>query len=729
MLRPPDRDAAARRCPRRAPAPTRCGAARAGAAHRAVRAGRHATARTGRTPSPSRSTASGEERPAGGAGPRRIFFPHRVARAHHPVGARRRPDDQSLTFTDDYDDYGHARRARSPSRCRAAATSGCRPRRPASRTSATRTVTTRTPGATTRPLHRRPGRPHDHLRGRATTARPAAVATCVDAVARRRGDAAVVGQTLHLLRRRRRSSACRSGSSVSTARRCAPSRWCSPTDAACAQRMPAGAGTGAALPRRRPARRLDRRTTRRVPGRLPALAGYASRRRHRRPGSRLVLRRTSGAATTCTTRPRRPRPAGRRARPVRQRAPRSTTTGSTCSGRGRPTRPGLTTSAEYDYRVLQPRQVTDANGNRTTVHFSPLGLLVSAVAVDGQGRRERRRHAAARPDGRTTCLRLRRARRAGVGAHDRRVHHATDTDVPTAERDEIIESVEYSDGFGRLLQTRTQAEDVLFGDADVRRRRAAADQDDAGHGERSPGACPPSGRPERRRQRLAGLRQQGPGGRDVTSRSSPPAWTSRPPGDAAARRSGSTIFYDPRGQAVRTVNPDGTEQLIVSASGDLADPDVSRRRRGSRSPTTPTTTPAAPTRRGRRPTEHHWNTPASAEVDALGRTVVRGRAQRRRPGRRLPPVDTRTDPLRHPGQPARRHRRARPRRRPLPLRPRRPPLADRQHRRRPCADTVLDAPGRAGRAPRRQGRADPARRTTRCAARPGCGPATMPPGR
>ena len=47
----------------------------------------------------------------------------------------------------------------------------------------------------------------------------------------------------------------------------------------------------------------------------------------------------------------------------------------------------------------------------------------------------------------------------------RRVHHVNETDVPLPERDETIETIEYSDGFGRLLQTRTQAEDVVFGDA------------------------------------------------------------------------------------------------------------------------------------------------------------------------------------------------------------------------------------------------------------------------
>ena len=46
----------------------------------------------------------------------------------------------------------------------------------------------------------------------------------------------------------------------------------------------------------------------------------------------------------------------------------------------------------------------------------------------------------------------------------RRIHHDSEIDVPPEERDRTIESVEYSDGFGRLLQKRSQAEDTLFGD-------------------------------------------------------------------------------------------------------------------------------------------------------------------------------------------------------------------------------------------------------------------------
>ena len=49
----------------------------------------------------------------------------------------------------------------------------------------------------------------------------------------------------------------------------------------------------------------------------------------------------------------------------------------------------------------------------------------------------------------------------------RRIYHDTQTEVPLPKRDETIETIEtieYSDGFGRLVQTRTQAEEVLIGD-------------------------------------------------------------------------------------------------------------------------------------------------------------------------------------------------------------------------------------------------------------------------
>ena len=51
-------------------------------------------------------------------------------------------------------------------------------------------------------------------------------------------------------------------------------------------------------------------------------------------------------------------------------------------------------------------------------------------------------------------------------------------------------------------------------------------------------------------------------------------------------------------------------------------PTSSRRPRGNPSPTTPTTTPAAPTAAAAESYRDHWNTPTSTEVDALGRPVT-----------------------------------------------------------------------------------------------------------
>jgi hypothetical protein len=43
----------------------------------------------------------------------------------------------------------------------------------------------------------------------------------------------------------------------------------------------------------------------------------------------------------------------------------------------------VSVSASYNYRVLQVETITDANGNRSSVTFSPTGL-VTAVWVRGK---------------------------------------------------------------------------------------------------------------------------------------------------------------------------------------------------------------------------------------------------------------------------------------------------------------------------------------------------------
>ena len=120
---------------------------------------------------------------------------------------------------------------------------------------------------------------------------------------------------------------------------------------------------------------------------------------------------------------------------------------------------GLRTRADYDYRVLQPGEVTDPNGNHTRFTFTPLGLLkdtwVLGKPTNNEGDRQR-------PSVKMEYDFLAfvdRGQPVSVRTIQQ-VHHDTEMDVPLPQRDETITTVEYSDGFGRLLQTRTQGEDV-----------------------------------------------------------------------------------------------------------------------------------------------------------------------------------------------------------------------------------------------------------------------------
>src|SRR5439155_24857773 len=155
-----------------------------------------------------------------------------------------------------------------------------------------------------------------------------------------------------------------------------------------------------------------------------------------------------------------------------------------------------------------------------------------------------------------------------------------ETDVPQPARDETIESIEYSDGFGRLLQTRTQAEDVIFGDpvfggavlpAD-QNDRAATRQDVVGHSNtdrQNPNVV------------VSGWQVYDNKGR-VVEKYEPffsTGWGHAPPTDAERGRK-IEMYYDPRGHVIRTLNPDGTEQRVVYgvpgriAAPDLSNPDV-----------------------------------------------------------------------------------------------------------------------------------------------------------
>jgi RHS repeat-associated protein len=277
---------------------------------------------------------------------------------------------------------------------------------------------------------------------------------------------------------------------------------------------------------------------------------------------------------------------------------------------------GLTTEAELDYRVLAPRQVTDPNGNITSVTFSPAGLITAQFVRGKAG------------EGDQTVASLRKSydllafAERGQPASVRsvqRAHHDADTDVPAGHRDDVIVRVEYSDGFGRRLQTRSQAEDILFGDPHFGGGLLSADQsepvgDIVG---RTRGQADPEN------VIVSGWQRYDNKGR-VVQKYEPfyaVGFGYAQPVEAQLGQQ-TTMFYDPRGQAIRTVQPDGSEQRVVfGVPTDLADPD-------DYTPT-PWTSYAydANDNAGRTHAKQaatykaHWNTPTSVEVDALGRTV------------------------------------------------------------------------------------------------------------
>src|SRR5262245_15669393 len=305
---------------------------------------------------------------------------------------------------------------------------------------------------------------------------------------------------------------------------------------------------------------------------------------------------------------------------------------------------GLTISAENDYRVLQPRMVTDANGNRRAVTFSPLGLVTATVVMGKQGGQPGDTLYAPGSRLESDFFAFVNRRQPVFARSVVRERHVTESDVPLPRRDETIKTVEYSDGFGRLLQTRTQAEDVLFGDPNfgggvlsadqtvvtgdaVGRRRAAGDPSTA---------------------IVSGWQVYNNKGR-VVEKYEPFFAAGRDyaaPGDAQFGQK-ATMFYDPRGQVIRTLNPDGSEQRVIyGIPADLTNPDQF-------APTpweayTYDANDLAPLRTGPEgaslagaaPASHHF-TPSSIVIDALGRTllaVARNRDAPANSGDPLPPI-------------------------------------------------------------------------------------------
>jgi RHS repeat-associated protein len=282
---------------------------------------------------------------------------------------------------------------------------------------------------------------------------------------------------------------------------------------------------------------------------------------------------------------------------------------------------GLTTTARLNYRTLQPESVTNANGNTTRVTFNALGL-VDATYVQGKAGEGDQQRPSIRMEYDLLAFAERR-QPASVRAI-RYVHHDMDTDVALPQRDETIDAVEYSDGFGRLLQTRTQAADVLFGDPAFGLGTLPANQSqpipDAVGRSRTQDDSP--------NVIVSGWQVYDNKGR-VVEQYEPffaAGWNYAPPSDQQRGRK-IRLEYDPRGQMIRAINPDGSEQRVIFGVPQSLDTphdfaptpwEVYTYDANDLAPLSsdPNGTALATSA----PVSHHF-TPSSAVLDALGRTI------------------------------------------------------------------------------------------------------------
>ncbi|MGI8783685.1 MAG: SpvB/TcaC N-terminal domain-containing protein [Acidobacteriota bacterium] len=310
---------------------------------------------------------------------------------------------------------------------------------------------------------------------------------------------------------------------------------------------------------------------------------------------------------------------------------------------------GLTMQATHDYRVLQPIEVTDPNGNRSRFTFSPLGLLESSFIRGKNPTEGDQDRPSARmeygflafensPPGNPRPIFVRTIRH---------IHHDSEGDVPLPERDETITTVEYSDGFGRMLQTRTQGEEVRFGDEHFGGGESVlpAKQSDGAGGDVLGRRNTDVGKPN---VVVSGW-QIYDNKAQVVEKYGPffsEGWDYGQPDDSKTGQK-VAMFYDPRGHAIRTLNPDGSEQQVIyGVPGTIAVPDLAHPELFEPTPWEAYTYDANDNAGHTHPAEsaryqHHWNTPASILIDALGRTikaVERNRDAPANPGDPLPPI-------------------------------------------------------------------------------------------
>jgi len=274
----------------------------------------------------------------------------------------------------------------------------------------------------------------------------------------------------------------------------------------------------------------------------------------------------------------------------------------------------FTTRATYDYQALKLKTITDLNDNVTQYNYYPLGLLRS-IALSGDDRRPSSQF---RYDFRNFI-----DNGQPIYVHIKRFMHYGANSISDEHLNESIESREYSDGFSRVLQTRTQGESVRFGNLQFGGQVLDRNQN-AG-----PSNTTVVGRenvdPNMPNVIVSGWQIYDNKGRVIVKYEPlySTGWAYTLPTNAQMGQS-STIYYDSLGRQQRLVNSDGSEECVVfGIPNTLNQPDQFN--------PTPWETYSYDVNNnaGRTPSAHnavntpasHHNTPKSMVIDALGRVV------------------------------------------------------------------------------------------------------------
>jgi RHS repeat-associated protein len=307
---------------------------------------------------------------------------------------------------------------------------------------------------------------------------------------------------------------------------------------------------------------------------------------------------------------------------------------------------GLVRTAAYDYRLLRPTLISDPNGNQTGAGYTPLGLPAWIARMgkpgadqgdttgqpgtmfsydltawdDNPGRPQPMSvRTTRRADHRWALVAAADAQRAQQGLPpltSAQIAAMFPLDEVTQYPDRFIQKTEFTDGFSRPLQTRGQGDDIVLDDLGLTADLTAAPGPVRTH--QPDPAAPPQ-------VIVSGWQTYDNKGR-VVQKYEPffgIGWAYQPPGALNGQLAVVTTSYDPRGLAIQTTFPDGSQRRVVPGiPADLTDPGTyqptpwesytydNNDNAGRTSPVSSAAWSA------------HWNTPSSDTLDPLGRVIA-----------------------------------------------------------------------------------------------------------